>query len=769
MRRFLALFLPSALLIALALLAYRDHVFADRLTEARFRERAAVAAVAQQLSRDLARVADDVSILAGSPGMRDYLRTGGAAYRERVAAGFLNLADNVETYAQIRFIDAEGRERIRVNRTDGEPVRVAEADLQNKSGRYYFEDTLRLAAGHVFVSPLDLNVEHGAVEVPHRPMIRLGTPVFDARHRRRGIVLVNYLGSALLDRARSAMAGEGALMVLNAEGYWLSAPDPADAWGFMLPHGRRFADRHGQAWAAVSENEAGAVATDDGLFVFDSVTPLAAGMRSSDGSPQPLAPSTTLLSGEDYRWTVVSRLDPQALAAGSPSLGETGLAFLGLAAAAGGVEWGFLWIAGRRRRAEAEERAAAARFRLLAEHSGDMIALHAADGRFLYVSPSVTRLLGFAPGELVGRRLDDLAVADGAGPGPGPWARLTAGAPEETPDSYRVWRRDGTWIWFETVGSQVPGGPAGGRYVTVSRDVSERQRYEAELQEQRSRVEDQAVRLTEVAEGLALARRAAETAQADAESANRAKSEFLASMSHELRTPLNSILGFSEIIRDQVFGPVGVARYLEYAGDIHDSGQHLLELINDVLDLSKIEAGKIELRPSMLEAETVLEHCVRMVRDRAARKSVSVDLVLGERRPTLYADERAVRQIMFNLLSNAVKFTPVGGSVRVLLDRLADGGTRIAVADTGCGIPAGQIARLMLPFEQIDNGFGRAREGTGLGLAIAKSMAALHGGALDIESEEGRGTVASIVFPPPPAALFGPPANADRSPEMAAV
>jgi PAS domain S-box-containing protein len=772
-RRFLLLFLPAALVIGLAVTAAHDWSMAERLDDARFREGTAVAAVAAQLARDLDRVADDVLVLGASPSLRDFLRTGGSTHRRRVAAHFLNLATQARVYDQVRFIDEEGREVIRVNYQDGSPVPVPRRDLQNKSGRYYFEDTLRLASGDVFVSPLDLNVERGAVEIPHRPMIRLGTPVFDSQHRRRGIVLINYLGEALLDRARSAMAGEGALMILNRDGYWLSAPDPADAWGFLLDHGRRFGERYPDAWISLSDSNSDAVLTDDGLFVFATVTPLAVNMRSSDGSAEPFAPSSVRLSGEEYRWKVVSHIDREALTAGAVlPAGKAALLGALLLAGAGCAAWGVAWIAERRRVAEAEERASAARFRLLAEHSSDMIALHSADGRYLYVSPSATRLLGYEPGDLVGRFPDDLLVVDGdATPGFGLWCRPGADGAPPAPGLYRIWRRDGTWIWFETLGSRVPDGAAAsaGRFVTVSRDVSERKRTEAELEEQRQRLEDQAVRLGEVAEGLSLARRAAERARAEAESANRAKSEFLASMSHELRTPLNSILGFSEVIRDQVFGPVGMRRYVDYAADIHESGRHLLDLINDVLDLSKIEAGKLELKPTLLDVDTLLDQCIRMVRERADRKNLTLKLIMGKRRPALFADERAVRQIMFNLLSNAVKFTPVDGRIEVSAVQQADASVRIAVSDTGCGIPAAQIARLMLPFEQLDNRFSRDSEGTGLGLAIAKSMAALHNGLLEIDSKEGLGTTASLIFPPAPRSLFAMTANRDRAAALEAV
>ena len=231
-----------------------------------------------------------------------------------------------------------------------------------------------------------------------------------------------------------------------------------------------------------------------------------------------------------------------------------------------------------------------------------------------------------------------------------------------------------------------------------------------------------------------------------AERANRGKSELLANMSHELRTPLNAIIGFSDILKNQMYGPLGNPKYRDYAGDINESGVHLLALINDILDLSKIEAGKFELRPSRIVVEHCVEVAVKMVRVRADEKGVSVAAELGEPLPALYADERAIKQILSNLLSNAVKFTPAGGSVSLAAD-LLDGAHRLVVSDTGIGIPGELLAEVTKPFFQVDSALDRAHRGTGLGLALCQSLIDLHGGQLTIRSTVGQGTDVSVVFP----------------------
>jgi len=235
-------------------------------------------------------------------------------------------------------------------------------------------------------------------------------------------------------------------------------------------------------------------------------------------------------------------------------------------------------------------------------------------------------------------------------------------------------------------------------------------------------------------------------AQRAAEFANRSKTEFLANMSHELRTPLNAILGFSEMIEKNMFGPL-TPKYVEYAHDIHNSGQHLLALVNDVLDLSKLEAGKLELHESDVDLIALIEQCMALLRSRADAGGVSLAARPNAGLPRLRADERSVRQVLLNLLSNAVKFTPPGGQVTVEAWLDADGSTTLSVRDTGIGMSETEIAVALSPFGQIDSRLARKHEGTGLGLPICKSLMELHGGALSVESETNRGTTLTARFP----------------------
>jgi signal transduction histidine kinase len=232
------------------------------------------------------------------------------------------------------------------------------------------------------------------------------------------------------------------------------------------------------------------------------------------------------------------------------------------------------------------------------------------------------------------------------------------------------------------------------------------------------------------------------------DTANRHKSEFLASMSHELRTPLNAIIGFSEVLHERMFGELN-AKQAEYVGDIRDSGRHLLSLINDILDLSKVEAGRMELEPGRFDLGVTLGQAVTLLRERAGRHAIALELAVDDGLGEVVADERKVRQVVLNLVSNAVKFTPEGGRVTVHARRVA-GGVEIAVADTGVGIAPADQEAIFEEFRQVGTPAAR-QEGTGLGLALAKRLVELHGGRIRVESEPGRGSTFSFTLPQAPA------------------
>ncbi len=390
--------------------------------------------------------------------------------------------------------------------------------------------------------------------------------------------------------------------------------------------------------------------------------------------------------------------------------------------------------------AEEREREANDRLRDAIESIGEAFALWDADNRLVTANSKFAEFL-YLPGENIpeGAQLDDVMAAAGIA---SDWPR--AGGLDES--VWEICLPSGRWLQISERRTKSGGHVKVGTDITaikgqesaLTQNKSALEKTVRDLEASRLKLQHQARQLVDLAEKYA-----AEKTRAEA--ANRSKSEFLANMSHELRTPLNAIIGFSEMMESGLFGPLGSPKYQEYATDIRASGQHLLELINDILDMSKIEAGRMTLEKQHLEPAGVIGESLRLVSGRAEIASVKIVNEAGNL-PALDFDKRAIKQVMLNLLSNAIKFTPAGGIIRI--QGHADAQTiTVAVEDTGIGIPAHALPKIGRPFEQVESQHSKKHKGTGLGLALSRSLVEMHGGSMTIESTEGVGTRVSFSLP----------------------
>ncbi|WP_192499012.1 PAS domain S-box protein [Skermanella pratensis] len=369
------------------------------------------------------------------------------------------------------------------------------------------------------------------------------------------------------------------------------------------------------------------------------------------------------------------------------------------------------------------------------------------DGVVEEFNPTAESMFGWTAAELRGRDVGVL-LAEEALSGAGALSLLQPDPETGDPGAgteFLARRRDGSAFPARI---SMAAFTAGGRrrYVGVVADISSKRTVEAELRAARTRLDQRFDDFVRVSVELEQVRREADMALLHAEQSSKAKSEFLAQMSHELRTPLNAVIGFSEIMKGQYFGPLGSPKYQEYAEDIDQCGRHLLSLINDILDLSKVEAGRYVLEEEQLDLCRIVDASVRLLRDQAAGKGVMIAL-RPEPVPAVMGDQRALKQVVVNLLSNAVKFTPRGGMVEIgtLVDAFGD--VCITVKDTGIGIPEGEIPRVLEAFGRASNVRQSGEEGTGLGLAIVGSFLSLHGATLDIDSAVGIGTTVTVRLP----------------------
>jgi cell cycle sensor histidine kinase DivJ len=365
-----------------------------------------------------------------------------------------------------------------------------------------------------------------------------------------------------------------------------------------------------------------------------------------------------------------------------------------------------------------------AHFRLMAENIGDMVTGHGANGDVVFVSPAVERLMGMTAGDALGDGLfRRVHVADRPAYLTAILDAVTVGGTVGVEFRARAEGPDGKsrHVWLEMRCRQLrENDPLAreARAFAVIRDVTERKSQEEELLRAREQ----------------------------AELASESKTRFLANVSHELRTPLNAIIGFSELLKTETVGKLTDPRQREYVQLIHDSGSHLLQVVNDILDMSKIESGAFDICPEPFDLPQLVENTRHMMAHQAAERGLKLSASIGMGLPEITADRRACRQILINLLSNAIKFTNSGGTVTLGIRAEGD---RIAlfVRDTGIGISERDIDRLGTPFMQADSGYDRRHEGTGLGLSVVKGLAALHGGTIAIESRLGEGTCVTVRLP----------------------
>ena len=405
------------------------------------------------------------------------------------------------------------------------------------------------------------------------------------------------------------------------------------------------------------------------------------------------------------------------------------------------------------KRAEQALRESEARFRAVVDNSPAKIHIKDAQGRYVLINPVAASLFGVSEDEARGKTTHEVFPKD--------LADAFTVHDRTVLESGKAVEQDETWrhpdglhtyltVKFPILDSAgvVTGIGAIGTDITEHKRVEDRLRSSekdlqlrvAELEVAQRKLEAQEANLTSLAKDLKMAR--------DKEiTANRAKSEFLAAMSHELRTPLNAIIGFSEVLMTEAFGPIGSSKYRDYADDIHESGLHLLDLINDVLDLSKVEAGQEELHEEIIEIQDLTDSVWRLIQQRAGHRGVALTLKLPEAPSLLRADVRKMKQVLVNLLSNAIKFTDPGGTVSLEVHCGADAGYVFQVTDTGIGMAPEDIPKALSQFGQIDSTFTRQNEGTGLGLPLAKSLVELHGGSLDLESTAGVGTTVTVRLP----------------------
>lgn len=607
-RRFLVIFLP-AVFILLLISGYLIFTDLRAFNEGVLKDEELVVSRGAAVVRDSVRSAvTDTLFLARLSESRLGIDRGDAAFENDLTQRFRLFAEAKRIYRQIRLLNIDGAERIRVNYENGDARSVLASELQSKADRYYVVEGLKLKPGQIYISRFDLNIEHGVIETPPKPMVRLVAPVVGPDGAVQGIVVTNVDGKEILDAfSLSILPADKRVMMVDQHGYILRGGNEGEAWAFMFDRlDLSLESRYPDSWDRMNKLGVGQFEDAAGLWTFQTIYPV--GKTLTTGG----APGEWSYVPTDYNWKIVAFV-PEGI------IGQS--------------RW---------------QRISAS----------------------LFVSILLLLALGL-----------------------------------------------GSWILARTQSELVNQG--------------------AMLEQT---VEERTAELISMNDVLSRAR-------VEAEAASDAKSRFLANMSHELRTPLNAISGFAEIMNGEFLGPLGNDTYKTYAADIGASAKHLTSLIQDLIDISQIEADAMNLREEAVDVATVTKDCMLIVSGNASLKGVKLQHEVPHDVPRLFADPTRVRQILINLLSNAVKFTPKGGTVfcSSYVDR--NGAYNIVVRDTGNGIPKSVKSQIFKPFARADDPSLQSEEGVGLGLAITHSLVDMHGGTIHVESMEGKGTTFVITFP----------------------
>jgi len=799
----LVYFLPLALLISIILWSFyhRETVLArNRL------EQQAINTVTLQKAKidgDFKLIAADLLFLSNYNQLLDMLEDP-RRYKRRVTEDLLLFSRGKKIYDQIRVLDSTGMEVIRINFSGDKPVMAPERELQFKGERYYFKDTAALQKGEIFISPFDLNIEHDAIELPLKPTIRFGTPIFDRNGRRRGIVIFNYLGANLIREMKEVFVGSlGHSMLLNAEGYWLVGRDAGEEWGFMYADGKEktLQKRFPGAWHAVSAADTGQVSNKEGLFTFDTVYPLIEGWRSSAGSGEAFTPSPSEKTAREYYWKIVSFIPRDYLKAAE--LLDLKKYILINAIAIVLLAVGSWVMAGARLarreadkslrqshddleravtvrtfdldKANQELRQSEERLRSVIGQSPVGIAF-SRDGITLDANKVYLGMFGYADiEELRGKSLIDQIAPQSR---PEILDRIRRRAQGETVEtSYETigLRKDGSQFPFFVSVSRVvlSDGP-----LTISFfiDITERKQADAELEKHREHLEelvkdrtaalqDSQQALMNIVEDLNQKTNELEQVNVKLKEVDRLKSLFIASMSHELRTPLNSVIGFSSILLNEWVGALN-SEQKENLATVLKSGKHLLALINDVIDVSKIEAGVIDVLTEDFDLHDVISEAAGLFEQDMNAKGL--EFIVENLHQPMHTDRRRLLQCVINLVSNAMKFTEKG-SVRVQARLTKDerrwtkgeasfvptseasdrsSSIKIIVEDTGIGINKDDLPKLFHSFVRLDSPLRTTVLGTGLGLYLTKKFATeVLKGDVAVTSEGNKGSKFAILIP----------------------
>lgn len=663
----------------------------------------------KSIGADLDHVVSDLIFLSEQHEFHEMLESTKEYSPKDLASDFLSFSLRKGIYDQMRFIDEKGMEVVRVNYNEGNPAIVPVGELQQKGGRYYFRDTLELDKGEVFVSPLDLNIERGKIETPLKPVIRFGTPIFDARGIKRGIVVLNYLGEIMINNVKAgATTAFGDAMLINSDAYWLIGPSPEDEWGFMFEErkAKKIANVFPDAWHKISESKSGQFVNAGGLFTFETVYPLLEGQQSSSGATEPFAPSTDTLGAEDYYWKVVCHVPLDILNQRAQSLSSGFLRLYMVLLALFAVGSWFLARANVRHR-KAEEKIR--KLSLAVEQSPSTVVITDTKGKIEYVNPKFTQLTGYSFEEVMGRnpRILKSGRTD-QGEYKRLWDSLTSG--KEWRGEFCNRKKNGELYWEAASISPIKGsGNVITHYLAVKEDITEHKKAEEALESYAGMLEE----------------------------SNRLKELFMDIMSHDLLNPAGVVRNSSEILLDLESDD----KKREVLELIRNSSSDLIETIRNASVYSKLESME-RIECMVKDLGDTLKEVIEDFEYQLEDKGIEIDFIPEGKHPACV--HPIIRSVFSNLISNAIKYSPHGSRIEIAIQGIDGGSQQVSIKDNGEGIPEEDKKHIFERFERLER---EKAKGTGLGLAIVRRVVDLHGGKVWVEDNPEGGSIFLVNLP----------------------
>ncbi len=633
-----------------------------------------------------------------------------------LVSDYLSVMMQTRHYDQIRYLDETGKELIRINYDDGRPRLVPKEELQFKGNRYYFKDIFSLGSGDIYVSPLDLNIEDGKVELPFKPMVRFGMPVFNSLGKKRGVLILNYLVSELLDRIKKISLEDGCeAMFLNSDGYWFIAPNPEDEWGFMFEERkeRRFGNTFPRAWRRISGATSGQFYLDKSLFTFGTIYPLIEGQKSSTGSGEAHASSNTSLLAKDYYWKVVYRMPPEVLYEHAVIMqGEYFRIYLILLLIAAGGSWGVARVNRKKKVFEKALRESEERVRAIVKSAGEGIISIGIDSRIIFANEELARIFGYPENELIGMEIEMLM-----------------------PEKYRERHRKGMERYLNSREAKVLGKRLELEGLTKEGHAFPLEMRIEETETKRIKQKIFVASMRDITERKRIEEEARRYAS-DLEESNRIKDLFTDIMRHDLLNPANVVLNAAEILHDNEKDE----KKLEMLDLVRNNMAQFVELLENASTYSRIK-DLTEIDSHMYDLGDIIKEAVHDLDFDLKEKEMSL---LFKRDKTYPAKvNMLVKEVFYNLVSNAIKYGPEKSEITVKVDEQGKDWL-VAVIDKGVGIDDEDKEKIFERFERVA---GTSVKGTGLGLAIARRIVELHKGKIWVEDNPEGGSIFYVSLP----------------------